>query len=119
MSKFIVAIVSIHLLTLMSASAQNKVGQNIVKQLKTNLEKSCTSDDYLNCIGISEPDCMEVTGTQLDKFEQIIHSQSQAIADGDISQTLSEIKNARNRVLEQNNIDIKKANACGKEFLVN
>ena len=119
MFKLIVAVVSIHLFAPVSAIAQDGIGKKLFSQLKSNIEKSCSNDDYVNCIESTESICKDITGTQLNIIGQIIDSQSQAIAEGDISQTLAEIQNARALVLEQNGIDIDKANSCGKQFLVN
>ena len=119
MYRIIIAVVSIYLLVPALAIANNEISQNLFNQIKTNIEKRCASADYLNCIESSESICKNITQTQLKKISQILDAQSQAIADGQITQLLADLKTARSQILEENNIDIDKANSCGKQFLVN
>ena len=119
MYRLFISVISIYLLFPISAFAQNEISQNLFNQLKTSIEKTCSNQDYLNCIESTESACKEFSETELAIISQIIDSQAQAIADGQIKQTLVEIKKARSLVLEQNNIQVDKANSCGKQFLVN
>lgn len=121
MYKLIIAAVRIFLFVPLTASAaaQDEMARSLFSQLKTNIEKSCSNDDYLKCIESTYTNCNKITETQLKKIGQIIDTQAQAIADGQITQLLVEIKTARSEVLEENNIGIDMANSCGKQFLIN
>ena len=119
MYKLIIAVVSVYLLVPVSVNAKNEISQNLFNQLKTSIENSCANDDYLKCIESTDTTCNKITETHLKKISQIIETQSQAIADGQITQLLEDIKTARSQVLEENNIEVDKANSCGKQFLIN
>ncbi len=100
-----------------SVFAQNDIQQSLLKQLKQNVEKSCQNADFLDCVSINESTCHAVSKDQLEKISSIIETHSQAVAEHQFTEILKLIKSARNEILEENNIDVNKANACGKEFL--
>lgn len=102
-----------------SAGAQDKISQDLFSQIQSSIQNTCSSEAYVNCTDITESTCQQVIVLQLDRVKDIIDAHSQAISQGDLSQTLAEINNARRQVLEQNNIDIEKANDCGRQWLAN
>ena len=117
MKKHMAALTGILVLFSSSIFAQSETQQNLFNQLKTSIEKSCQNQDFLNCIGVDEQTCNKVTENQLARISEIINTHAQAIENGDFASMLSEIKTARNTVLEENNIEVEQANTCGKEFL--
>ena len=117
MSKLRIALVSLFLLTPVAIFAENEISETLFNQLKANITKSCENQDYLNCIESDSSVCNKVVQTELEKISQIFDTQAQAIAEGKISELLLEIKQARSKILEENNIDISKANSCGKQHL--
>ncbi len=97
--------------------AQDELQQTLFNQLKQNIEKSCQSQDFLKCVDINNDTCQTVSNDQLEKVSSLIESNAEALAQGQFSGLLKQIKTARNNVLEANGIEVAKANACGKEFL--
>ncbi len=119
MYRLIFAVISSISIAPLSAIADEEISRSLFSQLKINIEKSCTNKDYLDCIETSDAICHKVSDSQLQKISQIIENQAQTVADGQINRLLAVIKTARSQILEENNIEIGKANACGKQFLIN
>ena len=117
MKRIIVSLLSAFVFVPQSVFAQNEIEQTIYNQLKEKIEVSCTNSEYLSCVDISTEICNQVSDNELEKISTILESNSQAIAQGDFTQLLKEIKTSRISVLEEKGIEVEKANACGKEFL--
>ena len=97
--------------------AEDNLQQTLFNQLKQNIEKSCQSQDFLNCVNINNDTCQTVSSDQLKQVSSLIESNAEALAQGQFTDLLKQIKVIRNNVLETNGIEVAKANACGKEFL--
>jgi len=115
--KIINSAISIAFFVSVSVFAQTDVKQALFDQLKQNIEKSCLNKDFLACININDETCTNLSHDQLKEISAVLDSNSQAIAEGQFTELLKEIKSLRNSALEDNGIDVEKANSCGKQFL--